>query len=55
VYEEIREVVGVDGDVTVEHARSLTYTYQCIRETLRRFTLVPFLMRRAAEDIQLSE
>ncbi|XP_054260621.1 cytochrome P450 4g15-like [Macrosteles quadrilineatus] len=54
-YNEIMSVVGPDDDVTTDHAKQLTYLTQCIKETLRRFTLVPYLLRRASEDLKLSD
>ncbi|XP_054260183.1 cytochrome P450 4C1-like [Macrosteles quadrilineatus] len=52
---EIDSVVGPDDDVTTDHIHKMTYLDQCLKETLRRFTLVPYLLRRTADEVKLSD
>ncbi|XP_065201587.1 cytochrome P450 4C1-like [Planococcus citri] len=55
VYEEIYSVFG-DGNrlPNLEDLSELSYLEQCIKETLRRFPVVPVILRHAREDIQIS-
>ena len=58
VYEEVRKVVGysTDGepDFSMDDLAELTYLEQCIKETLRVFTLFPITLRKTCEDITLN-
>lgn len=46
-------MVGLDGDVTYEDLKSFPYLEQVFKETLRFFTVVPFLVRGLTEDYEL--
>ncbi|XP_065213910.1 cytochrome P450 4g1-like [Planococcus citri] len=56
-YEEVRKVVGADGnrDLLMDDLAELTYLEQCIKETLRVFTLFPITLRKTSEDIKLAD
>lgn len=53
VYTEITSVVGPDDDVTSEHLNSFPYMEQVFKETLRFFTIVPYISRRSTEEYNL--
>lgn len=55
VYEELLFVFGNDKSrpPELEDLKQLVFLEQCIKETLRRFPPVPFILREAVEDIQL--
>ncbi|XP_075165034.1 cytochrome P450 6a9-like [Haematobia irritans] len=48
--EEINEVFDAEGKVTYEAIHKLPYLGQVISETLRKYTIVPHLNRKALED-----
>ncbi|XKL64937.1 hypothetical protein PGB90_005023 [Kerria lacca] len=54
VYNELYEVFG-DSDrlPTRDDLTKLTFLEQCIKETLRRFSIVPIIIRQSDEDIQI--
>lgn len=55
VFEEILNVFNDDFvTVTMEHCNELTYMEQCIKETLRRFTVIPVTIRQSSEPIKLN-
>ncbi|XP_065207595.1 cytochrome P450 4C1-like [Planococcus citri] len=55
IYEEVYSVFG-DGNrlPDLEDLSKLPYLEQCIKETLRRFPIVPCIFRHAQEDIPIS-
>lgn len=55
VYEELHFVFGDDTTrpPDLEDLKQLVYLEQCIKETLRRFPPVPFVLREAVEDLEL--
>ncbi|XP_054263503.1 cytochrome P450 4c21-like isoform X2 [Macrosteles quadrilineatus] len=56
LYKEICSVVGPDDDdVTLEDLSNMPYLEMVIKETLRRFLTVPFLLRKLTKDVDLSE
>ncbi|XP_065205837.1 cytochrome P450 4C1-like [Planococcus citri] len=56
VYEEIENVLGDhEGNFEIKHLNKLTFLEQCIKETLRLFTTVPFIFRNVIEDIELKD
>lgn len=56
VYREMREVFYDDDSANVEmhHCVKLKYMEQCIKETLRLFSLVPVTIRTCPESIKIS-
>lgn len=55
VYEEAAKVVGTDAtEVRFDDAAELKYLDQCIKETLRIFTLFPLTMRKTTEEVVLN-
>lgn len=55
VYTEITSVIGPDDDVTSEDLKHFPYMEQVLKETLRFFTIVPFLSRRSTEEYKLGK
>ncbi|XP_065205839.1 cytochrome P450 4g15-like [Planococcus citri] len=56
VYEEIQTVLGnYSRKVENHHLNQLTFLEQCIKETMRLFSAVPFIFRHITEDIQLKD
>ncbi|XP_065207589.1 cytochrome P450 4C1-like isoform X2 [Planococcus citri] len=56
VYEEIHSVFGDENRLpNLEDLSKLSYLEQCIKETLRRFTVVPLGLRHTQEDIPISD
>lgn len=55
LYQEVCSAVGLDDDVTLEDLNKMPYLDQVIKETLRWFILVPYIMRRAGKDINISK
>uniref|UniRef100_A0AAT9UTW5 Cytochrome P450 3638E1 n=1 Tax=Maconellicoccus hirsutus TaxID=177089 RepID=A0AAT9UTW5_MACHI len=56
VYEEIKTVLGnSDREVETEDIRKFVYLERCIKETLRKFTVLPITFRRHNEDITLND
>lgn len=55
LYQEVCSAVGLDYDVTLEDLNKMPYLDQVIKETLRWFILVPYIMRRAGKDINISK
>ncbi|XP_054262981.1 cytochrome P450 4C1-like [Macrosteles quadrilineatus] len=55
LYNEVMAVTGSDigSDVTLEDIRDMPYLDQVLKETLRRFIVVPIASRTVQEDIQL--
>lgn len=53
-YNEIKELLGNCEEITdVQEFNKLTFTKQCIKEALRLFPPIPFLMRKNDKDITL--
>lgn len=48
IYEEIRTICGVDGEVTMEELGKLNQLDACVKEVLRLYPSVPFITRRLA-------
>lgn len=55
LYQEVCSAVGLYDDVTLEDLNKMPYLDQVIKETLRWFILVPYIMRRAGKDINISK
>ncbi|XP_065208544.1 cytochrome P450 4C1-like [Planococcus citri] len=56
LYDEIHEVFGdSDRDADQEDIKRLSYLDQVLKETLRRFPLVPFVLRDVAEDSKIGD
>ncbi|XKL69086.1 hypothetical protein PGB90_006855 [Kerria lacca] len=55
VYEEIQMVFKNDRYVQMDDLNQMKFLEQCIKETLRMFTLIPITFRRATEDITLND
>lgn len=53
LYKEIIAVVGPDGDVTNGDLKSFPYLEQVFKETLRFFTIIPFIIRELSEEYKL--
>uniref|UniRef100_A0AAF5DF06 Cytochrome P450 n=1 Tax=Strongyloides stercoralis TaxID=6248 RepID=A0AAF5DF06_STRER len=54
VYEEIYDIFGdEERDVTPEDINKLKYTEMVIKETLRRFPTVPFIIRRLINEVEV--
>lgn len=54
LYEEISDVLRADDDVTMYDLDKLQYLDQVYKEILRWTLIVPFIARKATEDIKLS-
>ncbi len=55
VYEEAKTVLGTENvKVEMEDLAELKYLEQCIKETLRIFTLFPVTLRKTTEEITLN-
>lgn len=57
VMDELNEVFGgqpIDSDLTMEQVNRLIYLEQVIKESLRLYPVVPFLLRHCTEDTKLS-
>lgn len=56
LYSEIIKCSGVDDeDLDSQKIHEMTYLDQCVKETLRLFPPIPFVMRRATNSFQLSK
>uniref|UniRef100_A0A0N4ZAR6 Cytochrome P450 n=1 Tax=Parastrongyloides trichosuri TaxID=131310 RepID=A0A0N4ZAR6_PARTI len=54
VYEEIYDIFGdEERDVTPEDVNQLTYTEMVIKETLRRYPTIPFIVRRLQNEVEV--
>uniref|UniRef100_A0A0K0FCG7 Cytochrome P450 4V2 (inferred by orthology to a human protein) n=1 Tax=Strongyloides venezuelensis TaxID=75913 RepID=A0A0K0FCG7_STRVS len=54
VYEEIYDIFGdEDRDVTQEDLGKLNYTEMVIKETLRRYPTIPFIVRRLLNEVEV--
>lgn len=55
VYDELHEVFDAQDEImTYEHIQRLTYFDRVIKEGLRLLPVVPFIMRTATADTQIS-
>jgi len=55
-YAELQEIFGdSDRDATEDDLKSMIYLEQCIKETLRRFTLVPVLIRGTESEVKIGK
>ncbi|KAK7573326.1 hypothetical protein V9T40_010517 [Parthenolecanium corni] len=54
-YEEIREKTPDDpsAHLSLKHLSELTFLEKCIKETMRKFSIVPLLLRQSPEDVTL--
>lgn len=52
VYQEIIDVVGLGGSLERQH-HNIKYTHMVIKETLRLFSPIQYIMRRTIEDFSL--
>lgn len=48
-------MVGPDHDVTLQDINNMPYLDQVLKETLRWFRTVPFILRKTAKDIKISK
>lgn len=48
-------MVGPDHDVTLQDINNMPYLDQVLKETLRWFRTVPFILRKTAKDINISK
>ncbi|KAG5875109.1 hypothetical protein JTB14_018587 [Gonioctena quinquepunctata] len=55
MYDEIMGVLGPDRDIEPSDLPQLKYTERFIKETLRFFPTVPFLLRAIVEDIDVGD
>ncbi|KAK7595042.1 hypothetical protein V9T40_001475 [Parthenolecanium corni] len=56
VYREIVEFSGEeDRNVSIEEVQQMSYLEQCIRETLRLFPPLPFILREVTQAFQLND
>lgn len=55
LFQEISDVLKTDDDVTVYDLDKLQYLDQVYKEVLRWTLILPFIARKATEDIKLSE
>ncbi|XP_050299939.1 cytochrome P450 4C1-like [Anthonomus grandis grandis] len=55
VFGEILEVVGDEESVQLYHLPNLNYLERIIKETLRLFPIVPFLLRRTEGNIDIGD
>lgn len=55
LYEEVCSEIRPDDDVTVQDLNRMSYLDQVVKETLRWFVTVPFILRRTGKDIKLSK
>ncbi|XP_035662664.1 cytochrome P450 3A21-like [Branchiostoma floridae] len=55
VRQEIYDVTDGESQVDYEAVQKMSYLEMCVMETLRLYSLVPFLVRVAAEDVQLKD
>ena len=54
VHQELDSVFGTNKDPpTVKQLNQLNFLEQCVKETLRRFTLAPIILRQTEKDITL--
>ncbi|XP_054287436.1 cytochrome P450 4g1-like [Macrosteles quadrilineatus] len=54
LYSEIISVVGLNDDITPEDLSRMPYLEQVIKETMRKFLIVPFVLRKMSKDVELS-
>ncbi|CAH1130712.1 unnamed protein product [Ceutorhynchus assimilis] len=55
VAEEIRNVVGFTDDIQEQHLDKLDYLEMVIKEVLRLFPIVPFIVRQANQETELDK
>ena len=56
LYAEIYEVFGEsDRHADADDIAKLPYLDQVLKETLRRFTLLPAIFRQVSEDVKIGE
>lgn len=55
LFHEISDVLRADDDVTVYDLDKLQYLDQVYKEVLRWTLILPYIARKATEDIKLSE
>ncbi|XP_075986358.1 uncharacterized protein LOC142983408 [Anticarsia gemmatalis] len=53
IYQEIQDVLGVDGEVTKENISKLVYLEAAIKETIRLYPIGPVIARQATNDVEL--
>lgn len=53
LYREIVTVVGLEGDITLQSLRHMTYLEQVYQETLRWSCVAPGIMRKSTVDMKL--
>lgn len=54
----LSEIIDISGEkdtnLNIKQVHQMTYLEQCVKETLRLFPLVPFLMRKVTKTFKLS-
>jgi cytochrome P450 len=55
VYNEIIEKVGYEGEITADHVVEMKYMAKVMQETLRLYSIIPFLTRVSTDDITIKE
>ncbi|XP_054287443.1 cytochrome P450 4c21-like [Macrosteles quadrilineatus] len=53
LYNEIISIVGLNDDITLEDLSRMPYLDQVIKETMRKFLIVPFVLRKMSKDVEL--
>ena len=55
VKDEVASVLGGRTDITPEDAKKMVYTANVMKETLRLYTVIPFVNRTTVKDVTLRE
>lgn len=53
--EEIRRVIGNKTELTSADINELKYCRMVLQETLRLYTIIPFITRQATQDVQIAD
>ena len=55
VKDEVKAVLGNRTDMQPEDAKKMTYTANVMKETLRLYTVIPFVNRTSVKDVKLRD